>query len=145
VDTSKIALGGHSIGSVNAFLVADDPRLTTTVHVAGGSLDDVNDPFAETTGSGGRGLVHPVAYVCSMSDTFGNVEKTEKDYDNTSVPAWMTVMTGVNHTGAARSGLPAILAWLRWHLAGESERRSAFLDAGGEFSTGMFVSRSKNW
>lgn len=145
VDVSKIALGGHSIGSANSFFVADDPRLTTTIHVAGGSLDDVNDPFAATTGMGGKRLVHPVAYICSMSDTFGNVEKTEKDYDNTTVPAWMTVMTGVDHVAAARSGLPATIAWLRWHLAGENERRSAFLDESGEFMTGIFVSRSKNW
>jgi hypothetical protein len=145
VETGKIALGGHSIGSANSFFIADDPRLTTTIHVAGGSLDDVRDPFAPTTGMGGKRLVHPVAYICSMRDSFGNVEKTQKDYDNTRVPAWMTVMTGVDHVAAARSGLPATIAWLRWHLAGERERQSAFLSAGGEFTTGMWVSRSKNW
>jgi len=145
VATDKIAMGGHSIGSANTFFVAEDPRLTTTIHIAGGSLDDVNSPFAPTTGMGGARLVHPVAYICSMSDTFNNVEKTEKDYANTRVPAWMTVMTGVEHVGAARSGLPATIAWLRWHLAGETERRSAFLDSGGEFNSGIFVSRSKNW
>ncbi len=145
VATDKIALGGHSIGSANSFYIADDPRLTTSIHVAGGSLDNVNDPFAETTGMGGKRLVHPVAYICSMSDTFGNVEKTEKDYENTTAPAWMTVMTGVDHVAAARSGLPATIAWLRWHLAGETERRSAFLDEGGEFTSGIFVSRNKNW
>jgi hypothetical protein len=145
VDTSKIGLGGHSIGSANSFLVGEDPRLTTTIHIAGGSLDDVNSPFATTTGMGGKRLVHPVAYICSMSDIFGNVEKTTKDYDNTRVPAWMTVMNGVDHVGAARSGLPATIAWLRWHLAGEVERRSAFLAPGGEFTQGIFVSRNKNW
>ncbi|MET0384368.1 MAG: hypothetical protein ABW321_00340 [Polyangiales bacterium] len=145
VATDKVAVGGHSIGSANTFFMADDPRITTTIHVAGGSLDDVNDPFAETTGMGGKGLVHPVAYICSMSDTFRNVEKSEKDYNNTSVPAWMTVMTGIDHVGAARAGLPATIAWLRWHLAGETDRRSAFLDEGGEFTSGIFVSRNKNW
>jgi hypothetical protein len=145
VATDKIALGGHSIGSANAFFVANDPRLTTTIHVAGGSLDNVNDPFAATTGMGGKKLTHPVAYICSMSDVFGNVEKTEKDYNNTAVPAFMTVMNGVEHVGAPSSGLPATIAWLRWQLAGETERRAAFLDAGGEFTTGIFVSRNKNW
>lgn len=145
VATDRVALGGHSIGSANSFYIADDPRLTTTIHVAGGSLDNVNDPFAPTTGMGGKRIVKPVAYICSMSDTFMNVEKTSKDYDNTKAPAWMTVMTGVEHVGAARSGLPATIAWLRWHLAGEVERRAAFLTQGGEFTTGIFVSRSKNW
>jgi len=145
LDTSKVALGGHSIGSVNSFYIATDARLTTTIHVAGGSLDNVNNPFAATTGMGGKKLVHPVAYICSQSDTFGNVEKTEKDYANTSVPAFMTTITGADHLSATRDGLPAIIAWLRWQLAGEHGRRAAFLDAKGEFSSGRYVSKNKNW
>jgi len=145
LDTAKVAAGGHSIGSVNTFLIADDPRLTTTIHVAGGSLDDVNDPFAPTTGLGGKGLVHPAAYICSESDVFGNVEKTEADYAVTTVPVFFTIMTGADHVGAASEGLPAIVAWLRWHLGGETERSAMFLDPGGEFQTGKYVSRTKNW
>jgi dienelactone hydrolase len=145
LDTSKIGLGGHSIGSANAFIVGTDPRLTTTIHVAGGSLDMPGDINAATTGSGGKRLIHPVAFVCSEMDQFGNVEKTTLDFQNTSAPAWMTVMTGVDHVAAARQGLPAIIAWLRWHLAGESERRSAFLDPMGEWSSGKYVSKIKNW
>jgi pimeloyl-ACP methyl ester carboxylesterase len=145
LDASKIALGGHSIGSANAFIVGTDPRLTTTIHVAGGSLDMAGDINAPTTGKGGEGLIHPVAYVCSQMDQFGNVEKTELDYGSTTAPAWMTVMTGVDHVAAARAGLPAIVAWLRWHLAGELVWRAAFLDLMGEFNRGMYVSKNKNW
>jgi hypothetical protein len=145
LDTKHIALGGHSIGSANSFYVAADPRLTTTIHIAGGSLDNVNNPRAPTTGMGGKRLTHPVAYICSESDSFGNVEKTELDYQNTTVPAFMTVMSGVEHVGAARSGLPAVIAWLRWHLAGEQARRKDFLDPTGQFATGIFVSKNKNW
>ena len=145
LDTTKIALGGHSIGSVNSFYIATDPRLTTTIHIAGGSLDDVNDPFADTTGMGGGKLVHPVAYVCAMSDAFGNVEKTEKDYTNTKAPAFMTVINGADHLSATKDGLPVIIGWLRWQLAGETDRRASFLDANGTFTTGKFVSKNKNW
>jgi predicted alpha/beta hydrolase family esterase len=145
LNTAKIALGGHSIGSANAFYVATDPRLTTTIHVAGGSMDNINDPYAATTGQGGKNLVHPVAYICSENDMFGNVEKTEKDYANTTVPAFMTIMKGTEHIGAAQAGLPAITGWLRWHLGDETERRNMFLDPQGEFCTGIFVSKSKNW
>jgi hypothetical protein len=145
LDTAKIAVGGHSIGSANSFKVAPDPRVTTSIHVAGGSLDMPGDINAPTTGSGGKGLVHPVAYVCSEMDQFGNVAKTELDYQNTSAPAWMTILRGVDHVAAARQGMPAIIAWLRWHLSGEAERRSAFLDSGGEWNSGKYMSRSKNW
>lgn len=145
LDPSRIAAGGHSIGSVNTFLIADDPRLTTTIHVAGGSLDDVNDPSAPTTGVGGKSLIHPVAYICAESDIFGNTEKTEKDYAATTVPAFFTIIAGADHVAAASAGLPAMIAWLRWQLGGEDDRRASFLDPTGAFSTGKYMSRSKNW
>ncbi|MBN1655691.1 MAG: hypothetical protein JXA30_18140 [Deltaproteobacteria bacterium] len=137
LDTGKIAAGGHSIGSVNTFAIADDTRLSTTIHVAGGSLDGM--------GSGAARLRNPTAYICGETDMFGNVEKAEADYEATTVPVFMTVMTGAEHIGAAREGLGAIVAWLRWHLGGEEERRSMFLDPNGEFCTGKFVSKYKNW
>jgi len=137
LDTTKIAMGGHSIGSVNTFSVASDPRLITTIHIAGGSLDNMGSEAAK--------LTHPAAFIASESDTFGNVEKAEADYKVTTVPVFFTIMSGVDHTAAARQGLPAVVAWLRWHLGGESERRAMFLDPKGEFSTGKFVSRNKNW
>jgi hypothetical protein len=145
LDTTRIAAGGHSIGSVNTFLMADDPRLRTTIHVAGGSLDDVNDPFAPTSGLGGKALVHPAAFICAESDAFGNVEKTEADYAATTAPVFFTVITGADHVGAAREGLPVMVAWLRWHLGGEDARSSMFLEPSGEFRTGKYVSQSKNW
>jgi hypothetical protein len=145
LDTTRIAAGGHSIGSANTFFIAADPRLTTTIHIAGGSLDDVNDPFAPTTGMGGKKLVHPAAFICSESDTFGNVEKTEQDYANTSVPVFFTVMSGTEHNGAATEGLATMVAWLRWQLGGDLDRSRMFLDPMGEFRTGRYVSKIKNW
>jgi pimeloyl-ACP methyl ester carboxylesterase len=137
LDTSKIALGGHSIGSVNAFAIADDPRLITTIHVAGGSLDE--------QGTEALKLIHPAAYICSQNDSFGNVEKARADYAVTTVPVFFTVMSGVNHVAATAEGLPAIVAWLRWFLLDETEHRQKFLDPRGEFCTDKFVSQSKNW
>lgn len=137
LDTTKIALGGHSIGSVNAFAIADDPRLTTTIHVAGGSLDG--------QGTEALKLIHPTAYICSENDIFGNVEKARADYAVTAVPVFFTIMTGVGHVKAAAEGLPATIAWLRWHLYGETDRGEEFLSGTGEFCTGKFVSQSKNW
>lgn len=137
LDTTRIAMGGHSIGSVNTFAVADDPRLRTTVHIAGGSLENM--------GGDATKLTHPTAFIYSESDSFGNVEKAEADYKVTTAPVFFTIMSGVDHIAAARQGLPAVVGWLRWHLAGETERRAMFLDPKGEFCTGKFVSRNKNW
>ena len=145
LDTRMAAIGGHSIGSVNAFIVAPGPRWVTSIHVAGGSLDNVRDPRAPTTGKGGKALLRPAAFICSERDSFGNVDKTQKDYDQTRAPVFFTIMAGTEHVGAAREGLPVIIGWLRWHLMGESERRGMFLDPQGVFSSGRYNTRTKNW
>jgi len=145
LNTSRVGLGGHSIGSVNSFFAGTDPRWTTTMHVAGGSLDDVNDISAPTTGKGGKALIHPTAYICSASDLFGNVEKAEKDYENTTVPVFFTILAGAEHIGVVGEALPVIIAWLRWQLGDEEARRPDFLDPMGMFSTGRYMTRTKNW
>ena len=137
LDITQIGAGGHSIGSVNTFELGPDPRVKTTIHVAGGSLD--ND------GASALKLTHPTAYICSEQDIFGNVEKAQADYAVTTVPVFFTVITGSDHVAAARDGLPAIVAWLRWQIGGEAERAAMFLEPGGEFASGKFVSQHKNW
>lgn len=134
LDTTKIAAGGHSRGSLSTFGVASDSRLTTTIHVAGGSFD----------GNGPRNLRKPAAYICGEDDTLGT-PNCERDYTNTTVPVFFTIMADTSHTQAARTGLPAITAWLRWHLAGETSRSASFLNTGGTYRTGIWSSKSKNW
>jgi hypothetical protein len=123
------------MGSIGTFQIASDSRLKTTIHVAGGSFD----------GQGPANLRHPTAYICGAEDQMGATDNAETDYRNTTVPVFMTVMTGVDHMMAAREGLPAITAWLLWHLKGETQRKADFLDTGRVFRTGIFVSKSKNW
>jgi hypothetical protein len=135
LDVSKIAAGGHSQGSITTFAVAADARLTTTIHISGGSFD----------GNGHRSLRKPAAYMCGGSDTLA-LPNCERDYTNTSnVPVFYTVMANVSHTQAAREALPAMTAWLRWHLAGETQRRDSFLSTNCAFCTGKWSSKSKNW
>lgn len=70
---------------------------------------------------------------------------SETDYARTTVPTFLTVIDGVDHIMAAREGLPAICAWLLWHLGGETDRSADFLDHNGQFQTGMWDSQAKNW
>jgi hypothetical protein len=39
----------------------------------------------------------------------------------------------------------ATLAWLRWHLGGETELKSMFIGEGSYFDTGIWQSQWKNW
>jgi hypothetical protein len=64
---------------------------------------------------------------------------------NATVPVFLTVIQGSDHIYAARDGLPPIVAWLRWHLGGEIQRKSMFIGANCDFCTGKWQSMSKNW
>jgi len=134
LNAKKIAAGGHSQGSVSTFAFAKDPRLTTTIHVAGGSFD----------GNGPNNLSHPTAYFCGADDTAAT-PNCKRDYMNTKVPVFLTVMDGVDHIYAARNALPMIVSWLRWQLNDEAARKEQFISPTCEFCTGKYKSESKNW
>ncbi|MFI8194300.1 hypothetical protein ACIF8T_37185 [Streptomyces sp. NPDC085946] len=133
IDTSEVAFGGHSRGSIGTFDVADEPRLETTIHVAGGSFD----------GNGPDNLRNPALYI-GGDDDFAT-SNVERDYVNTDVPVWFTVLNGTDHIAATRNGQHIITAWLRWHLADEEFRRTRdFLSSGCTFC-GLGETRYKNW
>ncbi|MFD0319189.1 poly(ethylene terephthalate) hydrolase family protein [Streptomyces flavalbus] len=133
LDLTEVAFGGHSRGSIGTFDVADEPRLETTVHVAGGSFD----------GNGPDSLRNPTLYVGGDED-FATANM-ERDYTNTDVPVWFNVLDNTDHIYATRNGQHIITAWLRWHLADEEFRRTAdFLSPGCTFC-GLGDVRYKNW
>ena len=135
LDVTKIAAGGHSMGSISTFAFeAAETRLTTTIHVAGGSFD----------GNGYKSLKTPTLMVDGSGDTLA-LSNTQRDYMAATVPTFLTVIQGSDHIYAARDGLPPIVAWLRWHLAGETQRKSMFIGANCDFCGGKWAGQSKNW
>jgi hypothetical protein len=134
LDTAKVGAGGHSQGSVTTFAAAPDKRILTTIHVAGGSFD----------GNGPAALSGPTAYICGETDTLAT-GNCMRDYMVTTVPVFYTLMSDVGHIPAADEGSAAIIAWLRWQLGGEEDRRSNFIGPDCDFCTGKWVSQTKNW
>lgn len=134
LDTSKIGAGGHSRGSVATFANADDARLNTTIHVAGGSFD----------GRGPDNLRRPAAFICGEDDRTAT-PNCERDYRNARTPVWFTVIDDASHTSTARDGLAVIVGWLRWQLAGETERRTMFIDPSCDFCGSGYETQYKNW
>ncbi|TDC80963.1 hypothetical protein [Actinomadura sp. 7K507] len=133
LDLSEVAFGGHSRGSIGTFDVAGEPRLATTIHVAGGSFD----------GNGPDNLRKPALYIGGDDDfATGNMER---DYTNTDVPVWFNILDNTDHIIATRNGQHIITAWLRWHLADEEFRRTGdFLSPNCTFCDLGDV-QHKNW
>ncbi|XRQ08962.1 hypothetical protein ACN3XK_72865 [Actinomadura welshii] len=133
LDTSEVAFGGHSRGSIGTFDAAGEPRLKTTVHVAGGSFD----------GDGPDSLRNPTLYIGGDED-FATANM-ERDYAGTDVPVWFNILDDTDHIYATRNGQHIITAWLRWHLAGEDFRRTEdFLSRTCTFC-GLGDVQYKNW
>jgi hypothetical protein len=135
LNVGKIAMGGHSLGSVSTFdAEQNETRLTTTIHIAGGSFD----------GQGSRKVKTPTAYMCGAS---GDIALPQCQADFRAVgsqPTYYTELQGTGHIDAARKALPAMIGWLRWHLNGETGLKASF-SPGGQFFTGIFRSQVKNW
>ena len=70
LDVSKIASAGYSMGSLATFMIAADPRLTTTVHISGGNM------VTERV----KNLHTPAAFICGTPDPgCGNILSGECD------------------------------------------------------------------
>jgi hypothetical protein len=54
-------------------------------------------------------------------------------------------MDGVGHVPAAREGLGVMVAWLRWQIGGEQNRRSQFLGENCDYCTERYATRTRNW
>jgi hypothetical protein len=137
LDVKHVAMGGHSLGSIATFdQEAMETRLTTTIHIAGGSFDMMGSSKVKT----------PTAYICGQMDLDLASPNCKNDWDAVKdQPTYFVQMAGVNHVDAARAALPAIVAWLRWYLAGE-DRKSMFVGAGCDFCKDMWANAmSKNF
>lgn len=148
LDASKIAAGGQSYGSLGAFWIADDARITTTVHINGGTLDDHADV---------KKLVKVALFLCGDDpdavggDGFskGDVARPncDADFQLATTPVWYGVVNGSSHTtiiddplgtGSAddplkKPYLAATVAWLRWQLAGDQSLAPFFVGSDCRF------------
>jgi pimeloyl-ACP methyl ester carboxylesterase len=133
--SGKYAMAGHSLGSLATFdAEASETRLTTSLHVAGGTLER----------NGAARVKTPTAFICGEADIAR--PGCEADFDAAGdQPTFLTIVDGGEHVQVMKPALPAILGWLRWHLAGETERKAMFTGPSGEFFQGKWDSRTKNW
>jgi hypothetical protein len=135
LDTTKVGAAGHSQGSVMVFNFMPDERVTTTIHISGGSMG----------GSGGpANLTGPTFFLCGPSSDVAYAQ-CETDFEITTVPTVYSNILEASHTTSGRYGWGSIVAWLLWHLAGHEEWKKEFLEPDGQFQTGRYTTQTKNW
>ena len=136
LDTTRVCAAGHSMGSVTTFDFMPDERVTTTIHISGGSFD----------GMGSSNLSKDTMFLCGPNGSADVAfPQCEGDFAATKVPTFYTNIQGSDHLTSGRLGWPAIIAWLLWDLAEHDEWKKEFLEPTGQFRMGMYKSLVKNF
>ncbi|HET6332076.1 MAG TPA: hypothetical protein VFG30_02640 [Polyangiales bacterium] len=119
LDATKVASMGYSLGSLGTFEIANDPRITTTVHISGGAMDKAVVP----------NLKKPAAFFCGDDSDIAHAN-CETDFQMANVPVFYGVFPG-DHLGIlgtyANQINPAAAAWLRWRLMSDASLASWFV------------------
>ncbi|HEX5226350.1 MAG TPA: hypothetical protein VFW44_01510 [Bryobacteraceae bacterium] len=136
IDTSKVAVMGHSCGGIQALAVAADPRIKLVVNWSGGLF--VTPP------TGAAGLVEdvpkeqlqklhsPVFYISGDSTDIAFANSNDDFGRITKVPAFRAYEHGVGHGGTYTQpdggdfGKVAV-ALLTWQFKGDKEAGKMFL------------------
>lgn len=145
LDTSRIAIAGHSMGSVSTFGNVKDPRIKTSIHMAGGltgNPEGVNESWLAD-------LHAPTAFLCGERDTNG-LPRCKNDFMKApaAVPLFFGMLAGVGHTdefsqpNGGRWGR-ILIAWLRWKLVGDESFARAFTGPDCEFCKGDWTAMKR--
>lgn len=120
LDASKIASMGYSMGGLATTTIADDPRLTTTVHISGGNM--VIERIQK--------LHAPAAFICGENDIAQ--ANCATDFEAADTPVFYGTFMGGDHLGVlfAPHGdriRGAVTGWLRWQLMADQTRKAMFV------------------
>lgn len=141
LDMTKVGCSGHSMGGLESeqMLIKDSRVITALLNNSG---DLGHSAMAQV----------PTTKTIAIVYGEGGMERpnAEADYHNNGVkaPACLIKMTGGNgtecyqgecgwgHGSGAWDGIPATVAWMRWHLGGEDFRKADFVGSEGKYING---------
>lgn len=128
IDASRLAVAGHSLGSISSFASAAHPGVKASIHWSAGLTG--NPVGADEAWL--QGLHAPAAFFCGGAEPRA-LPRCSGDFDNAppSVPIFYGTVEGVGHTdvyGEPNAGQwgRAGVAWFRLMLAGDESFRSWF-------------------
>ena len=150
LDMTKVGCSGHSMGGLESeqALIKDDRVITAMLNNSG---DLGHTAMSQVSTSKTIGIVYGE----------GGMERpnAEADYNNQGVkaPACLIKMTGGQgnecqqgecgwgHGSGPWGGMAATVAWMRWHLGGEDNRKADFVGSSGKYINGPIVGERGNW
>jgi hypothetical protein len=131
LDETKIASMGYSMGSLATFMIASDPRLTTTVHISGGNMapervNNLHAPAAFICGTPGDASCNILATNCDIA-----AANCDMDFANAQTPVFYANFSG-GHLGILTAPLSDAIgematAWLRYKLMSDRTLEARFV------------------
>ena len=150
LDMTKVGCSGHSMGGLESeqALIKDDRVITAMLNNSG---DLGHTAMSQVSTSKTVGIVYGE----------GGMERpnAEADYNNQGVkaPACLIKMTGGQgnecqqgecgwgHGSGPWGGMAATVAWMRWHLGGEDNRKADFVGTSGRYINGEILGERGHW
>jgi hypothetical protein len=120
LDPNRVGTGGHSLGALETFQAADDPRLKLYILVCGGS----------GSGTTGAANIHgPSIFLGGEGE--GGTTNFQADYMAiTKAPSVFVTKTDTDHIYCARNNLAPWVAFMRWNFCGEDKWKKEFMPGG---------------
>ena len=146
LDMNVVGCSGHSMGGLESEqAVIKDKRVLTA--------------FLNNSGDWNGNGANKVATDRSIAILFGEVgmekDNAKNDYNNAGVkaPACLIEMTGgprnseggYGHGSGSWDGMAATVAWMRWHLGGETNRKADFVGTSGKYIDGSILGKQGKW
>jgi hypothetical protein len=137
LDPNRVSTGGHSLGALETFKTAADPRLKTYVLVCGGCM----------SGNGGCGAkdIHAPSIFLGGEGEGGTVNFKGDYAEITTQPSVFVTKTSTDHIACARNNLAPWVAFMRWNLCGEEAQwKKEFLPGGTYCKSPWLACMTKN-
>lgn len=146
LDLNTVGCSGHSMGGLESEqAVIKDKRVLTA--------------FLNNSGDWNGNGANKVPTDRSIAILYGEVgmekDNAKNDYNNQGVraPACLIEMNGgprnseggYGHGSGSWDGMAATVAWMRWHLGGETERKADFVGSTGKYIDGGIIGKQGHW
>jgi hypothetical protein len=132
LDPDRVGRGGHSMGALQSFSEADDPRLKLAVLVCGGA----------SGGSGAADMSYPTIFLGGQGE--GGTVNFAGDYAEVTGLSVFVTKTDTAHVPCARNNLGPWVAFMRWQFCGEEKWKAEFMPDGTYCKAPWLACMTKN-